>query len=199
MKRVIAIVIALCLLTACAPEFIAHKSGSIAYVARGPFGDAMVFPLEGSDGRTLRTFPGTRYAADKDYVYYEGSTLRNIDAKAFQALSEHHGSDGTYVYHRGERIDGADPSTFKVLNYWFGKDRSSVFGGPKKYPACDVATFQVLKKGWSRDAKCVFAPEGVVPELDAATFEPYSQACGKDKFGYFNRFGRKRSDGPKDC
>ena len=128
-----------------------------------------------------------------------GSTLRNIDAKAFQALSEHHGSDGTYVYHRGERIDGADPSTFKVLNYWFGKDRSSVFGGPKKYPACDVATFQVLKKGWSRDAKCVFAPEGVVPELDAATFEPYSQACGKDKFGYFNRFGRKRSDGPKDC
>lgn len=199
MKLAASIPIVAFLLMACASEYVVQKDGTAAYVARDGFGNAMVFPIPGSDARTLKTFPKTRYALDKNHVYYGQSAVPNANPRSFQALSEHHGSDDANVYHRSEQIGGADPSTFKVLDYWFGKDRLSVFGGSKKYPACDTESFQILKYGWSRDAKCVFSRRGPEPELDAFSFEPYSETCGKDKSGYFNRFRQKRSDSPEGC
>lgn len=186
-------------LAACAPTYVTQPDGTVAYVARGGFGEAMVFPIGGSDARTLKNFPKTRYALDKNHVYYEGNVVPGASPRSFKALSEHHGADDSSVFHRGEQIVGADPATFKVLDHWFGKDDRSVFGSSKVYPACDTASFRPLEHGWYRDSNCVFSSTGREPNLDAPSFTPYSEACGKDKDGYFNRYFQTRSSNPDRC
>jgi len=123
-------------------------------------------PMSGIDITTFEVLAGTKYARDKNKVYYpiqmtcidytdcgvcycSDYVLENVNRKAFKYLGKEYATDGKNVYFRGELIKEADGETFKVIDgpefFFFAIDKNTVYRHNKIFSAADPATFYFNK------------------------------------------------------
>lgn len=121
-----------------------------------------VKPLEGIDVPTFQVLPGTKYARDKNHVYYPiriscidytdcgvcyyaDVLIAGADPATFVYLNKEYAIDNDQVYFRGEPIKGADSRTFKVIDgpeyFFFARDRSKVYYLNHYFKEADAGSF----------------------------------------------------------
>ena len=107
-----------------------------------------VEPLKSVDLSTFRVLPGTKFAKDKNHVYYPLRVMcvdyidcgvcfyseiivEKANPKLFKYLEKDYATDGTNVYFRGELIVDADGKTFRVIEgpefFYFAVDKKKVY------------------------------------------------------------------------
>ena len=126
-----------------------------------------VDPLENIDIDTFEVLPGTKYARDKNHVYYplvipcidytdcgvcfyEQVIVKDADPKTFRYLKKEYAVDRQNVYFRGEKIEKADPMTFRVIDgpeyFYFAADSNHVYRHNQIFKEADPATFHYDKE-----------------------------------------------------
>ncbi len=77
------------------------------------------------EGAHLSSFEeiGSRYARDKDGVYFTGSRIPGADPKTFTIIGDGiYARDSVHVYWCGQKMGTVDPSTFRVLGIFIFSD-----------------------------------------------------------------------------
>ena len=124
--------------------------------------DCNVEPLKNIDIKTFQVLAGTKYAKDKNNVYYplEIRCIDYIDCGVcyygriiveganpldFRYLCKDYATDGKLVFFRGELLKSADGKTFKVINgpeyFFFATDKNQVYKHDKIFRDADPSTF----------------------------------------------------------
>jgi DKNYY family len=119
-------------------------------------------PLKGIDLKTFKLLPGTKYAKDKNHVYYPLEIpcidytdcgvcfygkiiIETANPKKFKYLGKEYATDEKNVYFRGELIENADGETFKVIDgpeyFFFATDKNYVFKHNEIFKNADSKTF----------------------------------------------------------
>jgi len=123
-------------------------------------------PLENIDAKTFCVWPGSKYAKDKNHVYYprqitcaDGTDcgvcyyaetiVDSASPATFKYLGKDYATDGISVYFRGELLPGADGHTLKVIEgpkyFYFATDKYHVYKHDAIFPYADPATFSYKK------------------------------------------------------
>ena len=123
-------------------------------------------PLKDIDVKTFKVLAGTKYAKDKNYVYYpieiickdykdcgvcyySKIVLQNANSATFQYLGKDYATDGKLVFFRGKLLPDADGATFKIIEgpeyFYFATDKNSVYKHDKIFVDGDPATFNFVK------------------------------------------------------
>ncbi|WP_299136811.1 DKNYY domain-containing protein [uncultured Tenacibaculum sp.] len=119
-------------------------------------------PIKGIDIKTFKVLAGTKYAKDKENVYYPieipcidytdcgvcfyGKVImETANPESFEYLGKEYATDGKNVYFRGELINQADGKTFKVIDgpefFFFATDKNYVFKHNDILKDIDAKTF----------------------------------------------------------
>jgi len=142
----------------------------------------------------------TRFAKDKNTIYYSGEPIIGADLQTFTPLPDPYdktqispfAKDAQHVYRTrfaragesaGQIIPNADPSTFTTLGWVFAKDKNSVWSaragegssGLYQLPNADATTFSAVLLqdkvvGYFKDKNYVYWLESVIAGADPATF-----------------------------
>jgi len=121
-----------------------------------------VKPLKNVDAKTFKVFAGTKYAKDKNHVYYPLAIpcidftdcgvcfygkviIESAHPEDFKYLGKEYATDGKNVYFRGELIKSADGETFKVIDgpefFYFATDKNFVYKHNTLFKDADPSTF----------------------------------------------------------
>ncbi len=86
--------------------------------------------IEGSHGPTFKVLPGTDgvYCLDKNYLYYSGNLLKDVDVKNYKLIKNAFVISGHHVFIYGEKADFLDGETFEVLSSYYFKDKKGIYG-----------------------------------------------------------------------
>ena len=125
-----------------------------------------VKPLKNVDAKTFKVFAGTKYAKDKNHVYYP-LVIACIDftdcgvcyyskviielatPEDFKYLGKGYAVSGKNVYFRGELIKNADGETFKIIDapvfFYFATDKNAVYKHDELFKDADAKTFYIGK------------------------------------------------------
>jgi len=119
-------------------------------------------PLKGIDIETFIILAGTKYAKDKNNVYYPIGVgcidyedcgvcyfseiiMERASPESFKYLGKEYATDGQNVYFRGELMPNADGKTFKVINgpefFFFATDKNYVYKHNDIFNNADSKTF----------------------------------------------------------
>jgi len=121
-----------------------------------------ISPLKGIDIETFKVYPGTKYAKDKNHVYFP-LKINCVDYE-----------DCGVCYYSTIIIDGANPSTFKYLGNDYATDGKKVFFRGNLISVADGATFKVIEGPqyfyFAVDKNYVYRTDRIFPEADPSTF-----------------------------
>lgn len=125
-----------------------------------------VQPLKDIDIQSFKVYPGTKYAKDKNHVYfplsincvdyedcgvcyYDKIIIENANPLTFKYLSKDYATDGENVYFRGKLIKDADGKTFNIVEgpeyFYFATDKNHVYMHDKIFKNADPSTFHYDK------------------------------------------------------
>src|SRR3989344_3280253 len=121
----------------------------------------------------------SRFASDKNKVYFEGETIRSADPATFALLTGNYSKDRDSVFYATTTLDGADPSTFNVhASTRYGMDANAAFFFGKKILGADPASFVLINndsrpyeyRDYAKDSTHVYYQGEVVEGLTPAQF-----------------------------
>ncbi|WP_118976525.1 DKNYY domain-containing protein [Taibaiella koreensis] len=125
-----------------------------------------ISPIKNADAPTFAVYPGSKYARDKNRVYYpilvkcvdyedcgvcyyEKVIVEKANPSNFQYLGKDYARDNQHAYFRGQLIKGADGNTFKLVEgpeyLYFATDKNSVYSHNKVFEDADPSTFYYKK------------------------------------------------------
>ncbi|NRS90874.1 hypothetical protein HNQ02_003821 [Flavobacterium sp. 7E] len=125
-----------------------------------------VKPLSGIDTKSFKVLAGTKYAKDKNHVfypieikcidyqdcgvcYYGKIIVESANPKTFKYLGKDYASDGINAFFRGIQIKDADGKSFKVINgpdyFYFSVDKNNVYIHSDIFKSADAKTFYYNK------------------------------------------------------
>lgn len=151
---------------------------------------------------------GPAYSADKNYIYYGSSLLRNADRRGFEDLTKDEGGSGIYVVgaygkdgrkvFRGDyMLTNADSKTFEVLSSSYQRDKNNLYhyGRAVAYPDLDPPSFQLLEGPYAKDKNQAYwllelnnaAGMNAIKGVDVETFIALDSFYSKDiRAVYYN-------------
>ena len=121
-----------------------------------------VEPMKGINALTFEVLVDSKYARDKNGVYYpiqliciddtdcgvcycSDYVVENADPKLFEYLGKEYATAGKNVYFRGELIEKADGESFKVIEgpefFYFATDKNHVYKHKEIFSEADPTTF----------------------------------------------------------
>jgi hypothetical protein len=130
----------------------------------------------------------SRFASDKNKVYFEGETIRNAEPATFSLLTGNYSKDGDNVFYATTTLDGADPRTFNVhASTRYSMDANSVFFFGKKILGADVASFEFINndsrpyeyRDFAKDKSRVYYQGEVVEGLNPSVLSQGGTVSGK--------------------
>jgi len=162
----------------------------------------------------INKFFETRWARDKNHVYYSRYIVEGADPETVVVLNQHHARDkehyimGQYalkndstlifypnlmaknkeaVYHKdGRKFIYADAESFSYLNEFYQKDKDYVFCEGKEMLEADITTFKVVgKERFGYDKKLAFFGRNPIKMADINTWEWLADYYSKDHQNVF--------------
>ena len=152
------------------------------------------YQVPGADSSSLVSFPNTRYAKDKNYVYYDGKVLINAQVDSFTVLNMSYGKDESSVYREENKIIGAEPQSFKLItqdqdDFVYGvysKDDKDIFyDGVIVNNVCDKSSFRQVFKSkyrtrYARDNDCFYYGGKQIPVKNPKGFKAFDISFSTD-------------------
>lgn len=141
--------------------------------------------VESADVETFTIFNHkSSYAKDKNYVFYDGFPIKEIDVKSFELIDSGFGKDKNYVYCMNEGKTDFDRETFEVIGKGvYGKDKDGVYwihsSCPKKkseiiIKEADPKSFEEIfihqEAFYAKYKKHVFLDTKIIENADPETF-----------------------------
>lgn len=107
---------------------------------------------KGSDAATLIQFPHTSYSKDSVHAFWQDVIISEADSATFEVIdSSRYAKDKNHVYFSGKVLTN-DPSTFETVGiYGYAKDTGHVWYFGMLVPGADPATFIVTDDGRGKD------------------------------------------------
>ena len=103
------------------------------------------------------------YSKDKNYVYYYGKKLDNVDSKSFILYDSDYFADKYRVYNNRQVIKGSDVDTFVIIDSYYSKDKNHVYYENKIVPEADPETFGKIEKyGYYADKNYIYTKDGTI-------------------------------------
>ena len=120
--------------------------------------------IEEADSETFQTLDFfSSYAKDKNYVYYYGKKLENVDSKSFILYDSDYFADKYRVYNNRQVIKGSDVDTFVIIDSYYSKDKNHVYYENKIVPEADPETFGKIEKyGYYADKNYIYTKDGTI-------------------------------------
>lgn len=141
--------------------------------------------IEKADIKTFKII-NTYYAKDKNWVYYNGGVLSEINSGKIEFLGgvgtligeDGYIKDDKSVYFLGEKIEKADAKTFTVLKAnnisqysSYGKDKNHIYFKSKILDGADSETFEILDDGYTKDKDGVYYNNTKLAGIDPSNFK----------------------------
>ena len=129
--------------------------------------------IKGTNPKTIKVL-NIAYIKDDKTVFSDFSfsnTLKNADAKSFEALGQYYGKDKNNVYLMGEKIKKADVKTFQVISEesfnHYSKDKNNVYLETYIIEGADPKTFEIIKEKptYSKDKKYLYYSGKKIDEI----------------------------------
>ena len=137
--------------------------------------------VSGVDQDSFKTFPESRFAADKISLYYWGERIPQGDPTSFRILNYYYAVDKNVAYLHGKKFPVADPTSFHALNFYYAADKDSVYYYKTKLPGIDISTFKVLSFNYSLDSKSGYYDGNIINGSDPNTFQVFDDNYALDK------------------
>lgn len=143
--------------------------------------------IQGADAETFKELKHSKYAIDKNNVYYEAGRLRDANPKTFISILDYYGKDNRFAYKGGDKIDGADGKTFEVIEGGpYSKDNKDYYFDTISMKVSDLKTFKILNQNsdfgyWAKDKNYYYLSGKKYPLADYETFEKIGNGYAKDK------------------
>lgn len=128
--------------------------------------DCNISPIKYIDIKSFKVLAGTKYAKDKNHVYYplgvpcvdftdcgvcyyDKIIIEKANPTTFKYLSKDYATDGKYIFFRGQLLQGADALTFKVIDgpqfFYFATDKNNVYIHDDIFKEAEQSTFYYAK------------------------------------------------------
>ena len=115
MKRVVAVMILLLLMTSCEKnELLDDNILNGTYAKKFNIIHYKTIPMYDVDKNTFEIL-SFDYARDKNHVYFGSQVIQDVDLETFELVGEYFSKDKNHVYLGEKRLDGAKPSSFSKL------------------------------------------------------------------------------------
>lgn len=110
---------------------------------------------------TFEVLENTKYAKDKDSVYFRGNTIEFADSKTFNvSKNSNYSKDKKNVYIFWDIIPEADVSTFEILEFPYAKDERRLYCGNLSINFNKINSFDLLENnGYSTFDSSIFKIE----------------------------------------
>lgn len=119
--------------------------GEWSYVTIDEGHGKRIFPLD-ADEATFEILRDSRYAKDKNYVFFKGDTISKADPLSFSLLDGgFYAKDKTHVFLRANICPNANPKTFQEIEFPYAKDDKTIYCGTIPMFVTDIEDFKVLK------------------------------------------------------
>lgn len=148
--------------------------------------------IRGADAKTFKALDQSRYAIDKNSVYYEEKKLAGADPKTFVSLPSYYGKDKHYAFRGASKIEGANGETFKILEGGvYSRDNKDYFFETAALHVSDIKSFKFLNEvdkysGWAKDKTHYYIFFNKYPLADYESFTHLGKGYAKDKWqAYF--------------
>ncbi|ABG58395.1 DKNYY domain-containing protein [Cytophaga hutchinsonii] len=127
-------------------------------------------------------------------VYFNGSKLKNADAKTFTHFNNrgYYSKDKNQVYYNSKKIDTADAATFQPLlhddtkSFWHDKN-NAYYQWNQRIKGADGASLEYAGERYVYDRKHVFFENTLLQDADRTTFKTMPGNTGKDNKNVFIR------------
>ncbi len=141
--------------------------------------------MDGVHNWSFEILGESKYARDKNRVYFRGRVVEGADTPSFEAMGNEmdFGKDKDYVFFGTERIENSHPQTFqKIENTKYLKDKNLVYMGGNILEGADPISFEIIddEEGYAKDKKHVFLNNFWLSELDASTFQKLGSPYCRD-------------------
>jgi len=143
--------------------------------------------IQGADPETFEELEHSKYAIDKNSVYYEAGRLKDANPKTFTSILDYYGKDNRFAYKGGDKIDGADGQTFEVIEGGpYSKDNKDYYFDTLSMKVSDLKTFRIINQNsdfgyWAKDKNYYYLSGIKYPLADYETFEKIGNGYAKDK------------------
>lgn len=117
--------------------------------------------VDRADPQTFKIIQNDRagFAADKNYIFYNGSLLKNADRASFEYIG-YYAKDINHVYVHEDKLEGADSETFEFLDkvnpYLFAKDKNRLYFQGEIVENGDPASIQSIGYAYYKDKGQVY-------------------------------------------
>lgn len=168
----------------------AKREGKWAYIHWNEGSGWQIYYIPEADTDSFRKLKNPSFAADKNYVYYQGRPIKNADPTTFRPFHKSYWRDAQRVFYFNLEIPNADPETFQILEKKaVAKDKNDVYSGTTPLKVEDISTFQLLQGPWAKDSKAYYSISPVANpkklNCDYQSFVILNDEYAKDKNSVF--------------
>ena len=117
------------------------------------------------------------YEQKNHKIYYREIEVKDADYNSFEEIDIYYGKDKNYVYYMGEKIDEIDSNTFKNFSFpFYIMDKNGIyyqenFNKYKKIENIDISSFEILDSHYSKDKDTVYCKDIILKEADVKSFK----------------------------
>lgn len=173
-----------------------QNDGNAVYYVHWNEADGEIKNKLDADPKSFKVLKYSRYAKDKQTVYYEGKVVQDADAPTFEPIYEWFAKDKNRGYDEEHPIASSKGQTFSVIDGYYTTDGTNIFLDTLPLNVCSVRNFHfVFTDGnedewqrWTTDGCFYYYMNFKVPSDDYAHMKIYKNSGGfsKDrKYVYF--------------
>ena len=157
--------------------------------------------MEDADAKTFESLEfdcncSFDFGRDKDHLFIDGKTIRDIDPKTFEFIGNYTFKDKDSVYFFGFYNDindcalkGVDPKKLKLLTYPWAKAGNILCHGSDTLTLSDIDDFVPIDEDWGKTKKYVISWNEILQGADPESFRVIDRSSGRDK-NHKYEFGR---------
>ena len=138
-----------------------------------------------NDGKYERTPEGISFT---EWTFSFGTLaypLKDVNADAFEDLTDWLGRDDSHVYFKQHLVKEADAATLKADKYPLYHDNNDYFYMTSRMHVADMKTFKVIRRFerdlWAKDSRYAYFDSLRIEEADVASFKMKSDIVAVDK------------------
>jgi hypothetical protein len=191
-KRWAYVALALSLMTGCSTGYKVERDG-VYYEYWNEGSGQNKKKIANADARTFEELEfdcdcSFKFGRDKNHLYIDGKTMRNIDPATFNFVGNYIFRDNKPAYFFGfyndindYAIKDVNPNKIKLISYPWSKAGDTLIHGGDNLILDDINSFKPIDKDWGLTKQHVIYKSKILAGADPKTFKVINSYSGKDK------------------
>ena len=191
-KRVVLVTFALSLMTSCSTGYKVECDG-VYYEYWNEGSGQNKKKIENADARTFEELQldcdcDFKFGKDKNHLYIDGKSIRNIDPTTFRFVGNYIFRDNKSAYFLGFyndindcAIKDVNPDKIELISYPWSRAGNTLIHGGDILVLEDIDSFKPIDSDWGLTKQYVINKSKILVGADPETFNVINSYSGKDK------------------